>query len=576
MGKYISSIKDLVILVMTNGSQVIFKANSGDPESCFQVGMMHLLGINTPVDFKKASHYLSNQSLVGNQDATLLLAFIAECEGDFSKAFRQYANTISSETDAYIDKVIKGRKNLQDFLMKQNLPISLNKEISSILSNYGKGKSSRTGACTKIAAICNDEPTCLEVGKCLYDAKDYISAIDWLKRGNVEPNDSMFITINKKLKESTLGLLNSKDLQVINLENISLLSKEDPTPFFKKVKDTCHEASMKCSEEWKDINKSFIDKLIKEQKNQEYLASLAAEEEAKRKKRTRNLLIGIAIIIILGILVMLTPSSSDKETETKEVTSEKTEEINSTDSNNAEEDICSEEYLLQYLKEIIPVAMKMNEEKAVKKYFSKEFYSLYHKVDEYDKKHLAAGDFEIGFWDFEFWTGGQGGNGELHDVSVLKISDFSNKKATAIIQFAYKSGEYDEFKESVDLKMVFENEKWLIDDFHSYKFRFGEYLKEVGINTSSVNNNQNSNSLINILSERRLSEADLAGLSKKELEIMRNSIYACYGYKFKREDLLDYFSQYSWYTPTTSDMGAIYNMMNDNEKFNVDFIKKHE
>ena len=58
MGKYISSIKDLVILVMTNGSQVIFKANSGEPESCFQVGMMHLLGINTPVDFKKASHYL--------------------------------------------------------------------------------------------------------------------------------------------------------------------------------------------------------------------------------------------------------------------------------------------------------------------------------------------------------------------------------------------------------------------------------------------------------------------------------------------------------------------------------------
>jgi hypothetical protein len=104
--------------------------------------------------------------------------------------------------------------------------------------------------------------------------------------------------------------LNSKDLQVINLESISLLSKEDPTPFFKKVKDTCNEASMKCSEEWKDKNKSFIDKLIKEQKNQEYLASLAAEE-AKRKKRTRNLLIGFVIVIILGILTMAMPSSNN-------------------------------------------------------------------------------------------------------------------------------------------------------------------------------------------------------------------------------------------------------------------------
>ena len=55
-----------------------------------------------------------------------------------------------------------------------------------------------------------------------------------------------------------------------------------------------------------------------------------------------------------------------------------------------------------------------------------------------------------------------------------------------------------------------------------------------------------------------------------------NSIYARYGYKFKREDLLDYFSQYSWYNPITNDMGAIYNKMNDNEKYNIEFIKKHE
>ena len=80
----------------------------------------------------------------------------------------------------------------------------------------------------------------------------------------------------------------------------------------------------------------------------------------------------------------------------------------------------------------------------------------------------------------------------------------------------------------------------------------------------------------NILSERKLSEEDLTDKTKSELEIMRNSIYARYGYKFKREDLLNHFSQYSWYNPTTSDMGTIYNMMNDNEKYNVDFIKKHE
>lgn len=559
---------------MTNGSQVIYKANSGEPESCFQVGMMHLLGINTSVDFKKASHYLSNQSLVGNQDATLLLAFIAECEGDYSKAFHQYANTISSETDAYIDKVIKGRNNLQDFLKKQNLPISLNKEISSILSNYGKGKSSRTGACTKIAAICNDEPTCLEVAKCLFDAKDYTSAIDWLKRGNVGLDDPMYKTINEELKKTTLDLLNSKDLQVINLESNSLLSKEDPTPFLNKVRNTCNEASITCSKEWKDKTKSYIDKIVEDKKSQDYLAALAEEEEAKRGKSGRYILIGIAVLVLLGILVSLLPSSSDKEAETKEVNSEIIEGTDSTDSNKTEE-VCSEEYLLKYLQEIIPVAMKMKEEEAVKKYFSKEFCSLYNKVDEYDEKHIAAGDIEIGFWDFEFWTGGQESDC-LQNVSVLKISDFSNMKATAIIQFAYKSGEYDESKESEEFKMVFENEKWLIDDFHSYKFRFEEYLKEVGNKTSSADDNQYINRLINNLSEVRLSEADLADLSRKDLEIMRNSIYARYGYRFNRADLLEYFSRYSWYSPTTNDMESIYNRMNDNEKYNIEFIKKHE
>ena len=571
---YITSIKDLVIQMMSNGSQVLFKANNGEPESCFQAGLMNLLGITTPINFKKASHYLNNQSLVGNQDAILLLAFIDECEGDYSKAFRQYAKTVSGETYTYIEKVIKGRNNLQDLLKNLDLPISFNKEISLILKDYGKGKSSRTGASIKIAAICNDEQTCIEAAKCLFDAKDYTSAIDWLKRGNVGLDDPMYKTINEELKKTTLDLLNSKDLQVINLESNSLLSKEDPTPFLNKVRNTCNEASITCSKEWKDKTKSYIDKIVEDKKSQDYLAALAEEEEAKRGKSGRYILIGIAVLVLLGILVSLLPSSSDKEAETKEVNSEIIEGTDSTDSNKTEE-VCSEEYLLKYLQEIIPVAMKMKEEEAVKKYFSKEFCSLYNKVDEYDEKHIAAGDIEIGFWDFEFWTGGQESDC-LQNVSVLKISDFSNMKATAIIQFAYKSGEYDESKESEEFKMVFENEKWLIDDFHSYKFRFEEYLKEVGNKTSSADDNQYINRLINNLSEVRLSEADLADLSRKDLEIMRNSIYARYGYRFNRADLLEYFSRYSWYSPTTNDMESIYNRMNDNEKYNIEFIKKHE
>ena len=477
------SVKNLVLETLSNFSQIKTSADKGNAESCFKMGLIYLIGINTKVWFNKASQYFNNQSLSGDHDVILLLGFIEECECNFSRAFQLYAQNEGVEKDSYIDKVIKGRNHLQDLLKKLDLPISLNKEISSILSNYGKGKSSRTGACTKIAAICNDEPTCLEVAKCLFDAKDYISAIDWLKRGNVEPNDSMFITINKKLKESTLGLLNSKDLQVINLESISLLSKEDPTPFFKKVKDTCNEASMKCSEEWKDKNKSFIDKLIKEQKNQEYLASLAEEEEAKRKKNARNLLIGIAIIIILGILVMLIPSSSDKETkeiemtETKEATLEKTEDMNSLETNKTEEkeDMLSEEYLKKYLEEIIPVAMKMDQGEAVKKYFSKDFIDLYQKVVDYDnRKADEVDDVWMGYWDGDFWTGAQ--DGYVKKFTILSVSEISKNKAVVTSQIIVDDGANNLDNQTKVFNMFFENGKWLIDDFDDYKRSFRIYL----------------------------------------------------------------------------------------------------
>lgn len=448
MEKYVTNIKDLVIHMLLNGSKEIYKANNGDRESCFLVGMMHLLGINTPIDFNKASHYLSNQSLVGNQDATLLLAFIAECDGDYSKAFCYYAKTICSETDTFIDKIIKGRNNLQDLIKKLDLPISFNKEISSILKDYDKGKSSRIEVCIKIAAISNDEQICLEIAKCLFDAKDYISAIDWLKRGNVRLDDSMYITINEELRKATLDLLNSKDLQVINVENNSLLSKEDLTPFFDKVKKTCNEASMKCSVEWKERAKAYVNTIIKNQKDkeqEEYLAVLA-EEEARTKKRNTYIICGIVAAFVLFFVIkgVLGSSSEDQG--------------------------------------------KVNEPTPA-------------------------------------------------EATVVEKSNVAPKEN--------REPSVQEEKE------------------HEEKYSLSQQEKD-------------NSGYDNVLSERRLSDEDLADKSKKELEIMRNSIYARYGYKFKREDLLNYFSQYSWYNPTTRDMGAIYNMMNDNEKYNVDFIKKHE
>jgi hypothetical protein len=85
-----------------------------------------------------------------------------------------------------------------------------------------------------------------------------------------------------------------------------------------------------------------------------------------------------------------------------------------------------------------------------------------------------------------------------------------------------------------------------------------------------------SNEFNETLYERQLQESDIEGLSSNELELMRNMIYARHGYIFQRMDLLDYFKQYSWYYPKYSDVNDVYEMMSDIERYNVDFIKKHE
>lgn len=80
-------------------------------------------------------------------------------------------------------------------------------------------------------------------------------------------------------------------------------------------------------------------------------------------------------------------------------------------------------------------------------------------------------------------------------------------------------------------------------------------------------------SLSSLLSTRKLTYSDISSLSKAQLRILRNEIYARHGYIFKSADLKSHFSKFSWYKPlygdVTSKMSAI-------EKYNAAFIKKYE
>lgn len=77
-------------------------------------------------------------------------------------------------------------------------------------------------------------------------------------------------------------------------------------------------------------------------------------------------------------------------------------------------------------------------------------------------------------------------------------------------------------------------------------------------------------------SARRLTYADISGLSKWQLSIARNEIYARNGRLFIDPDVQAYFNAQSWYygyIPAESFDGSA---LSDTEKYNIEFIKSYE
>ncbi|MGG1846214.1 TcaA 3rd/4th domain-containing protein [Bacillus wiedmannii] len=71
---------------------------------------------------------------------------------------------------------------------------------------------------------------------------------------------------------------------------------------------------------------------------------------------------------------------------------------------------------------------------------------------------------------------------------------------------------------------------------------------------------------------RKLTSADLAYLSKEQLKIARNEIYARHGHMFQTKDMQAYFSKQSWYRENPYFAGKL----TDIESYNVELIKSRE
>jgi hypothetical protein len=72
---------------------------------------------------------------------------------------------------------------------------------------------------------------------------------------------------------------------------------------------------------------------------------------------------------------------------------------------------------------------------------------------------------------------------------------------------------------------------------------------------------------------RILISDDVAHLSRKQLRIMRNEIFARHGYIFNTPDMKKYFEAQTWYTPTYAE---VKNQLSRIEKMNVEMIQQYE
>jgi hypothetical protein len=189
--------------------------------------------------------------------------------------------------------------------------------------------------------------------------------------------------------------------------------------------------------------------------------------------------------------------------------------------------------------------------------------------------------------------------GSLSYLTVMKIDGSKEYNSYVIDEQSdhdgaiavYKSTSYERIgkqiielihlTESVIDKSKFEPDThWLLDgesfwDLETETTLKYEYLKIDGcsIKRLSTKENIDSNREFPIASERLLTDLDLKKFSSQQLRLMRNEIFAAYGYRFKSPDLSNHFKDKEWYSPEYDD---VTDQLTDIEKLNVQLILKNE
>jgi hypothetical protein len=110
----------------------------------------------------------------------------------------------------------------------------------------------------------------------------------------------------------------------------------------------------------------------------------------------------------------------------------------------------------------------------------------------------------------------------------------------------------------------------LSNSLYGQKYKFTDFINEGDLNALNlfIKDFINLEGKDFIYMSHYFSEIDLA-----RLRLLRNTIFAKYGYKFNSIDLKNHFSKFSWYNGTKTNVDK---ELNDNEIKFIEFLKKME
>lgn len=134
----------------------------------------------------------------------------------------------------------------------------------------------------------------------------------------------------------------------------------------------------------------------------------------------------------------------------------------------------TKETITKRLEEIFDDVAKGNINDHDEKFFSSDFNRIYNEVAEIDDRFAQEGS--LGFWNFEFWDKSQE-NVKL-SATIEDVYDVKDKEAMAKIAFKFAYFDGSSHTSNEDIKVVFENGKWVLDDLHDYKKQMKAYVEK--------------------------------------------------------------------------------------------------